>query len=609
MFDDGLHGDSLVSDGIFGITLNDLTTGDSRTYSFIIYDFDGHIVDFNGGLVFFPLPFSNHTYFFDVNRFKLPINNQGIIAYVDDSTSFIAGGSYDESTVLYSGGFFLSGYRNNNLWANGISPSGRILDYQPGKIGVDPNDPKNNIYIVKSIDPYFGQSWQDWKYAVIMGADFYDGNSDGEYNPIDLNGNGTWDLTEDRPDFLGNVTAWCVYNDGVPSELRRFSNVLPQGIEIQQTAFALGYNLSGNIQSIIFFRYRIINRGTVVSELDSLIFGVMTDPDIGDVQEAYLDDLVGYDSLLNSAYAYNDGSDPAYGDNPPTLFTGLLQGPLAYIPGETFIDINSNGIYDEGIDTPLDSAYHFNGLFMGSRIFPGAKNLPSTSFVNIMQSHPELGDPNTSTELRNFQLGLTKLGNVLDPCTWTFGNVYGVNCNEVNPLFWYSGDPLINLGWINTFPTDQRMMLNSGQFKLNENEPVDIWVAYLVGRGTDAFNSVTVGREVNQYAIDYYKSNFTILPVGVDQENPVLNSFVLYQNYPNPFNPVTTIKYHLPELSIVSLKVFDILGQEIKTLVNTEQNAGSYEINFNASSLSSGIYFYELRTQNFSSVKKMILLR
>jgi hypothetical protein len=217
-------------------------------------------------------------------------------------------------------------------------------------------------------------------------------------------------------------------------------------------------------------------------------------------------------------------------------------------------------------------------------------------------------------DARNYMLGgKDKLGNTIDPCTWLFGNVKGgIDCNEINPLFIYSGDPVSDYGWINNFGTDQRMMANTGPFVLKKNEPVDIIVAYVIGRGFDHLNSITRARQNAAYAKDYYNTNFTYLPpVGVDENETANNvdDFVLYQNYPNPFNPVTTIKYYLPEQSKVSLKIFDILGREIKTLINSEQNTGSYEIKFDASALSSGIYLYELRTVSFIQTKKMILLK
>ncbi|MBK7499803.1 MAG: T9SS type A sorting domain-containing protein [Ignavibacteriales bacterium] len=85
--------------------------------------------------------------------------------------------------------------------------------------------------------------------------------------------------------------------------------------------------------------------------------------------------------------------------------------------------------------------------------------------------------------------------------------------------------------------------------------------------------------------------------------------YFLEQNYPNPFNPTTKIRYSIPEYSSVTLKVFNLLGEEIETLVNSEQSAGVYEATFDASNLSSGIYFYTLKTDNFSSSKKMILIK
>jgi hypothetical protein len=83
--------------------------------------------------------------------------------------------------------------------------------------------------------------------------------------------------------------------------------------------------------------------------------------------------------------------------------------------------------------------------------------------------------------------------------------------------------------------------------------------------------------------------------------------FAIWQNFPNPFNPVTKIKYQTPELSLVTLKIYDVLGREVATLVNEEQTAGRYEIEFNGTGLPSGIYFFRLRVGEFIETKKMIL--
>ncbi|MFZ5947503.1 MAG: T9SS type A sorting domain-containing protein [Stygiobacter sp.] len=97
--------------------------------------------------------------------------------------------------------------------------------------------------------------------------------------------------------------------------------------------------------------------------------------------------------------------------------------------------------------------------------------------------------------------------------------------------------------------------------------------------------------------------------VSVKRPGAVPTETKLFQNYPNPFNPLTTIEYSIPKSSFVTLKVFDLLGSEVATLVNEEKSLGNYKINFNGSSLSSGIYFYRLNADNFSEAKKFILMK
>jgi len=95
--------------------------------------------------------------------------------------------------------------------------------------------------------------------------------------------------------------------------------------------------------------------------------------------------------------------------------------------------------------------------------------------------------------------------------------------------------------------------------------------------------------------------------VGIPVQNQIVNNFSLKQNYPNPFNPSTKISYSISNSTFVSLKVFDVKGREIAELVNGHKSAGSYEINFDASSFPGGIYFYKLTTEEFSQTRKMIL--
>ena len=97
--------------------------------------------------------------------------------------------------------------------------------------------------------------------------------------------------------------------------------------------------------------------------------------------------------------------------------------------------------------------------------------------------------------------------------------------------------------------------------------------------------------------------------VGVEQENAGVRTFDLLQNYPNPFNPDTKITYQIAKSGFVTLKVFNVLGKEVATLVNEEKNAGEYKVGFNASQLSSGIYFYRLESGSNVKMNKMLLLK
>jgi hypothetical protein len=133
----------------------------------------------------------------------------------------------------------------------------------------------------------------------------------------------------------------------------------------------------------------------------------------------------------------------------------------------------------------------------------------------------------------------------------------------------------------------------------------------------------------DEYIFVNYRTSYNVWPddqvvwiiesntvVGVPNPNEVISSkYSLDQNYPNPFNPTTTIKYTVPNANmnqnsaLVKLAVYDVLGKEVKTLVNERKQAGSFEVAFNADNLPSGIYFYKLQSGNFTEVKKMTLLK
>jgi hypothetical protein len=130
----------------------------------------------------------------------------------------------------------------------------------------------------------------------------------------------------------------------------------------------------------------------------------------------------------------------------------------------------------------------------------------------------------------------------------------------------------------------------------------------------DKFSSITgyVEYTFSEYKIvPRYNSDFEgyepIIIDNVQDFHP--NKFALLQNYPNPFNPSTIISYSVPQGEFITIKIYNLIGQEIKTLVNKYQNAGSYNVTFNANNLPTGIYFYQMQAGSFKSVKKMVLIK
>lgn len=112
---------------------------------------------------------------------------------------------------------------------------------------------------------------------------------------------------------------------------------------------------------------------------------------------------------------------------------------------------------------------------------------------------------------------------------------------------------------------------------------------------------------------DRYAQNNALLKTSHKQVSfkgsLAVDNYDLSQNYPNPFNPTTTINYQIKEDGLVTLKLYDILGSEVITLVNEDKTKGRYSYNFNASDLASGVYIYQLRVNDFVSAKKLMLLK
>ena len=169
----------------------------------------------------------------------------------------------------------------------------------------------------------------------------------------------------------------------------------------------------------------------------------------------------------------------------------------------------------------------------------------------------------------------------------------------------------VNLSWSTATETN-----NNGFEVQRKTSDEFITIGFVRGKGTTTevqnYSFTDSKLSVGNYSyrlkqIDFDGSFEYSNEINVDLTAPTV--FALEQNYPNPFNPSTVISYSVPQSSFVTLKVYDIIGNEVATLVNQTQSAGKYDVRFDASNLSNGVYMYSIKTDNFSSTKKMILMK
>ncbi len=195
---------------------------------------------------------------------------------------------------------------------------------------------------------------------------------------------------------------------------------------------------------------------------------------------------------------------------------------------------------------------------------------------------------------------------------------------ELSALNYKVEDENVRLNWetateINNYGFEiERELTSSQQSFDNQNKNAENWtkIGFIKGNGTTSspiqysfVDENPVGGNSFSYRIKQIDNNGTFKYSNTINVLLAPSKFILRQNFPNPFNPTTTIKYSLPQNSFVSLKVYDITGKEVANLVNEQELIGNHSVEFNASSLASGIYFYRIKTGNYSDTKKLILLK
>lgn len=223
-----------------------------------------------------------------------------------------------------------------------------------------------------------------------------------------------------------------------------------------------------------------------------------------------------------------------------------------------------------------EGGYAFYGKLSLNIGFPNGGHGSGDNLFVAQPGHPIFNSPNTITLPQDSVIQL-----------------YNVTSSHVNIYFPAPVPEVTLLGRVPSLPFHYLIV--------QEQTIYFIW-----GFGDSPASMTQTGKDLFDNIINY----MSLISTAVEDDiNNVLNKFRIFQNYPNPFNPATKIKYSVSQISQVQIKVFDVLGNEIETLINTEKPAGTYELIWNAASLPSGVYFYQLKTGEFFQTKKMILLK
>jgi photosystem II stability/assembly factor-like uncharacterized protein len=241
---------------------------------------------------------------------------------------------------------------------------------------------------------------------------------------------------------------------------------------------------------------------------------------------------------------------------------------IYFADGETGFVVGDNGRIYKSIDSGL-------GWF---RIGSG------------LQNNNDLYDVAFADSITGWAVGQT--GKIIK--TITGGSGYAATILIANAL---SSSQILEVSSNEGFYIDDNIMINPGGVNQEINK--------IVGFGSFLLESpLLYDHQIGELVIN-------LKPTSVEEEfiHEIPKEYTLLNNYPNPFNPITTIRYDIPERSAVLLKVYDVLGSEIATLVNEEKQSGEYEIEFNAINLPSGIYIYQLKAGDFIETKKMVLMK
>jgi hypothetical protein len=312
--------------------------------------------------------------------------------------------------------------------------------------------------------------------------------------------------------------------------------------------------------------------------------------------------IFGFVLTENSPNKKTSGTNSGISNNPITVFGPPIMSPLTVLaesfesttfPPDGWIKITPTG--GTGWNRQVNGLTPIPG-FTGGYITVPPGGGQGVAFCNYLTGGTTSCDQwLISPKLSNIQPGdslsfwLRKTGGFLDNFT--------VKISTTDPTV--AG--LNVLVYANTFqPFDSGWV----QYKFDIGSLVPPGYYIYIGFREWVLNPVSEGAS---FSLDLVSSTAQV--IGIRNENITASTYKLNQNYPNPFNPSTSIEFAVAGKGFVSLKVFDILGKEVATLVNEVKDAGTYSLNFNAAKLTSGVYFYRLQTDKFTDMKSMVLVK
>lgn len=375
-----------------------------------------------------------------------------------------------------------------------------------------------------------------------------------------------------KPLFLGTQTMFYSFTDGYPeSHGNNAGSTSPLKAVILQTNWCYS---NVNLRDVVFSEFRIINRSFL--PWNNTYISIWTDDDLGTSS----DDAVGIDTNLKMSYTYNfNATDPLYGTSPPAVGFLTLRNPIVPSPGDTV-----------RYYSPPGTSYLI--------VKPGYREMKLSSFNLYTNADPYAGDPSNYIETYNNLQGLKRNGSA-----WINPQ------NSQSTKFPYPGDPVTSTGWTETGSGDRRSMMNFGPLTMNPGDTQSVIVAQLIAGYSSNLENIANLRSLANYVRGIYNTNFQSVISVETLSTEVPDRFSLEQNYPNPFNPVTNLEFRISKLGFVSLKIYDVLGKEVKTLVNEKLSPGNYKVEFDGSNLTSGVYFYRLTAGEFTDTKRMMLVK